>query len=130
MTFSSPSARSAATDRPPASTHGSSSGARDAVVATADHDLLAMLRVIGDQDTPTQSLDSTTVSRSLGWTDALTATTLGQAKARLLVWGIRVGGTPCPRFEDIELTVQGHRLVLAARDTTPEAGGAECEEVA
>ena len=103
---------------------------QDAAEAIADHDLLAMLQVISDQDVPTQSLDNTTVSRTLGWTDALTATSLGQAKARLLVWGIRVGGTPAPRFEDIELTVQGRRLLAAARAMTPGVGGAKRKEIA
>ena len=107
-----------------------SSPVQDAAAGMADDDLLAMLQVISDQDGSTQSLDSTTVSRKLGWADALTATSLGQAKARLLVWGIRVGGTPAPRFEDIELTVQGRRLLAAARAPTPGVGGAKRKEIA
>jgi hypothetical protein len=75
-----------------------------------DGELMAMLRVIGDRDADDQ-LDSATLSRSLGWTAARTAASLGAARSRLLIWGIRVGGAPGPCFEDIVLTVQGRRLV-------------------
>jgi hypothetical protein len=81
-------------------------------VTMLDEDLLAMLRAIGGGGS--DSLDSRAVGRRLGWTDAMTASSLDEAKGRLLVWGIRVGGTPGPRFEDIELTVQGRRRILAA----------------
>jgi hypothetical protein len=43
----------------------------------------------------------------------------------LLIWGMRVGGVPGPQFEDIELTVQGRRLLLAshgAPDRRPPRG--------
>jgi hypothetical protein len=87
------------------------SGSRQGV-SMSDEDLLAMLRVIGRERS--DSLDSSAVSRRLGWTDAMTASSLDEAKSRLLVWGIRVGGMPGPRFEDIELTVQGRRRITAA----------------
>ena len=87
-------------------------------VSMSDDDLLAMLQMIGDRDEPTECLDSNGVSRGLGWSDAMTAASLDEAKARLLIWGIRVGGTPAPRFEEIELTVQGRRL-LSPRHGTP-----------
>jgi hypothetical protein len=80
-------------------------------VSMSDDDLLAMLQMIGDRDEPARCLDSSGVSRGLGWSDTMTAASLGEAKARLLIWGIRIGGTPAPRFEDIELTVQGRRLL-------------------
>jgi hypothetical protein len=90
------------------------------IVSMSDEDLLAMLRAIGGGGS--DSLDSRAVSRRLGWTDAMTASSLDEAKARLLVWGIRVGGTPGPRFEDIELTVQGRRRISAADvDATPSS---------
>jgi hypothetical protein len=77
-----------------------------------DRQLLAMLRTIGDLDAADR-LDNATLSRSLGWTAAKTAATLGAARSRLLIWGIRVGGTPAPCFEDILLTVRGRRRVEA-----------------
>jgi hypothetical protein len=82
----------------------------------ADDQLVAMLRTIGDGDATNGPLDSATLARRLGWPAARTAAALGAAKGRLLIWGIRVGGTPSPCFEEIELTVQGRRLLEAAAD--------------
>jgi hypothetical protein len=82
---------------------------------TTDEHLLAMLRVIGDRDAIAGQLDNAALGQLLGWTAARTAASLGAAKGRLLIWGIRVGGTSAaPSFEDIELTVQGRRLLTAA----------------
>jgi hypothetical protein len=77
-----------------------------------DDQLVAMLRTIGERTT--EQLDSQTLGRRLGWTAVQTADSLAAAKARLLIWGIRVGGNPGPVFEDIELTVQGRRFLTAA----------------
>jgi hypothetical protein len=77
-------------------------------------DQLVMLRSIGDREADADQLDSATLARRLGWTAARTAEMLGTAKGCLLIWGIRVGGTPAPYFEEIELTVQGRRLLTAA----------------
>jgi hypothetical protein len=92
-----------------------------------DDDLLAMLRVICDSDERSDPLDSIAVSRRLGWSDSFTASSLGEARARLLIWGMRVGGTPAPRFEDIELTVQGRRLLrtVASMPTREPASNGE-----
>ena len=78
--------------------------------------LVVMLRTIDDCAAGAGQLDSAALSRSLGWTAARTAASLDEAKGRLLVWAIRVGGSPAPCFEDIELTVQGRRLLRAAAD--------------
>ncbi len=77
-----------------------------------------MLRTIGERDASV-ALDSGSLQRSLGWTAAQTADSLAAAKARLLIWGIRVGGNPEPCFEDIELTVQGRRFLIAAGSCGP-----------
>ena len=82
--------------------------------SATDDQLTAMLRTIGDRDAATGQLDNVALGRSLGWTAATTAAALEAAKGRLLIWGIRVGGTPPPCFEDIELTVQGRRFLDAA----------------
>ena len=84
--------------------------------SAVDFDLCRMLRTIGDRDGGDGQLDSAALGRRLGWTAARTASSLGAAKGRLLVWGIRVGGNPGPCFEDIELTVQGRRFLAAAVD--------------
>jgi len=80
----------------------------------SDDQLVVMLRVIGDRDGAEDQLDSAALSKSLGWTAIKTAESLGAARSRLLIWGIRVGGDPGPRYEDIVLTVQGRRLIAAA----------------
>jgi hypothetical protein len=77
-------------------------------------ELLALLRVIDAGEGGSSSLDNSGVARRLGWTAAVTAASLGDAKASMLIWGIRVGGTPAPCFEDLELTVQGRRMLSAA----------------
>lgn len=81
-----------------------------------DDDLLALLRAIDAGEGGSGSLDSSGVARRLGWTAATTAESLGDAKSSMLIWGIRVGGNPAPCFEDLELTVQGRRLLTAAAD--------------
>jgi hypothetical protein len=81
---------------------------------TTQDDLLAMLRTIGDRDPTADQLDNAALGLLLDWTAARTAAALDTAKGRLLIWGIRVGGTPAPCFEEIELTVQGRRLLIAA----------------
>jgi hypothetical protein len=80
----------------------------------ADDHLMAMLRGIRDRDAAAEDVDSVTLARHLGWTAAMTAATVAAAQSRLLIWGIRVGGTPAPCLEEIELTVQGRRLLSAA----------------
>jgi hypothetical protein len=81
---------------------------------TKEDQLVAMLRSIDGRDATADQLDSATLGRCLGWTAARTAASLDAAKAQLLIWGIRVGGTPGPCFEEIELTVQGRRFLIAA----------------
>lgn len=78
----------------------------------ASDELMAMLRLIGQADGRSDPLDSNDVGRRLGWSESATALSLAEARAQLLIWGIRIGGTPAPRFEQIELTVQGRRLLL------------------
>lgn len=82
----------------------------------SDVQLVAMLRAIRDREVSGEQLDSGSLGRCLGWTAVQTAHSLVAAKARLLIWAIRVGGDPGPCFEDIELTVQGRRFL-----TTPGA---------
>ena len=83
------------------------------VVDSEAEDQLVMLRTIGDRDPAAGQLDSATLARRLGWTATRTAEVLAAAKGCLLIWGIRVGGAPAPSFEEIELTVQGRRLLTA-----------------
>jgi hypothetical protein len=76
--------------------------------------LVAMLRTINDREAAAGQLDNRILGRCLGWTAVQTAESLAAAKDRRLIWGIRVGGHPGPCFEEIELTVQGRRFLIAA----------------
>jgi hypothetical protein len=94
-------------------------GDPQAIVAS-DADLVGLLRVIRDLAERPESIDSSAVGRRLGWNDVDTAASLADARGRLLIWGMRVGGTPAPRFEDIELTVQGRRLLQRGSRPDPQ----------
>ena len=86
---------------------------RDDEISVSDDELLDLVRAIADSTVRSAPLDSGDVRR-LGWSEAVTSSSLAEARARLLIWGMRAGATPAPRFEDTELTVQGRRLLLAA----------------
>jgi len=58
------------------------------------------------------------LATDLGWSSADVANTLRDAKADMLIWGLRTSGNPQPQFEDIELTVQGNRYLRS----TPPSG--------
>ena len=83
-----------------------------------DEDLLTILRLIGDGDAAGAPMDSDGLSRRLGWTPGDVAARLQVARERMLIWGIRTGGTPAPRYSDLEITVQGRRL-MASTDPAP-----------
>ncbi len=85
-----------------------------------DEALLALLGAVRDGDDADEPMDSDTLSRRLGWSATDVASRLTSARARMLIWGARVGGSPAPRFVDLELTVQGRRFMAAAM--TPRDG--------
>ena len=85
---------------------------------TIDDSLAVLLQAIAGRDAADGPLDSATLCRRLGWTAAMTAQSLGVARSRLLIWGIRTGGNPAPCFDDIELTVQGRRFLSAGNGVT------------
>lgn len=73
--------------------------------------LLSAIRA-GDERGAVMSSDA--LADDLGWSAADVAATLRDAKAGMLIWGLRTGGTPQPHFDDIELTVQGNRYLRRA----------------
>ena len=81
-----------------------------------DEELVEMLHSINQRDDAAVQLDSASLSRCLGWTSSKTVASIDDAKGRLLIWAIRVGGSS---FEDIELTVQGRRLLRSAAEIPP-----------
>ena len=91
-----------------------------AATAAADERLTALLRAVGEHDATAGPLDSAMLGHCLGWSAPGTAASVEDAKRRLLVWAIRVGGIPVAGYEEIELTVQGRRrLATAAIATDP-----------
>ena len=86
-----------------------------------EDDLISMLRAIAERDDGGVLIDSVGLARRLGWTDEQTAAALSTAKDDHLVWGIRIGGIPAPRFDEIELTVQGRRRLHAAGSPDSDA---------
>ena len=83
---------------------------------SADDTLLMLLRAIRDGDDAGEPLDSDMLSARLGWSATDVAAGLSSARKRMLIWGARVGGSPAPRFADLEITVQGRRLMSTATD--------------
>lgn len=77
-------------------------------------ELLGALRR-GDQRGVVMSSES--LAADLGWSAGDVADTVREAKAAMLIWGLGGGGKPQPRFDEIELTVQGNRYL---RDTLPK----------
>ena len=73
--------------------------------------MIAMLAAIQDGDDRDELMTNDLLVRRLRWTADEVAAYLDEAKQRTLLWGRRTGGTPKPYFEDLELTVQGRRLL-------------------
>jgi hypothetical protein len=78
--------------------------------AIAD-ELVAILVAIRDLDKAGRSVDNDAVARRLGWDPEVVADRLADARAHMLIWGVREGARTSPYFSDIELTVQGRRLL-------------------
>jgi hypothetical protein len=58
-------------------------------------------------------LDNEGIALELGLPLDEVSRRLGVAKARSLIWGFRDGRNPAPWFTDLELTVQGRRLLAS-----------------
>ena len=84
-----------------------------------DPSLLALLGAIRDGDEADVPLDNDMLGTQLGWSASEVAARLSAAREQMLIWGSRVGGTPAPRYVDLELTVQGRR-VIAASESKPQ----------
>ena len=71
--------------------------------------MAALLAVIDAGDAAGSPMSNDLLVDRLGWTADEVAALLGAARQEMLVWGQRGYGTPGPRFEALELTVQGRR---------------------
>jgi len=75
--------------------------------------LLILLAAVDHADD--EAVTNERLVAALGWSAEEVAESLEAAQAQMLVWGLRNGGVPKPHFEDVELTVQGQRLLRSNR---------------
>ncbi|MDP9464540.1 MAG: hypothetical protein M3P52_07950 [Actinomycetota bacterium] len=71
----------------------------------------ALLGVVLNGDDSGTPVDNSIIADRLGWNLEAVATCLHEAKERSLVWGQRSGDKPAPWFKELEITVQGRRLL-------------------
>lgn len=76
-----------------------------------DRRIFELLTALHDGDESGVVMSSEVLAANLGWSPTDVAATLRDARADMLVWGLRGGGTPQPHFDEIELTVQGNRYL-------------------
>jgi hypothetical protein len=73
--------------------------------------MLELLAAIRNGDETGQPMSNRLLAEQLGWTGREVADWLCTARARLLIWGLPGYGDPRPQFQELELTVQGRRLL-------------------
>lgn len=76
-----------------------------------DHQLVQLLGVVLGGDDSGAPVDNSIIAARLGWNLEAVASCLNEAKERSLVWGQRSGDKPAPWFKELEITVQGRRLL-------------------
>jgi len=83
--------------------------------------VLELLNAIRRGDEASQPMSNQLLVEHLGWTPAEVADCLCTARARLLIWGLPGWGNPRPQFNELELTVQGRRLLEIRPGDVPNA---------
>lgn len=73
--------------------------------------LAAALAVLLSADEKGEPLDNELLAKALGWDLARVGDCLKLAKERSLIWGSKGSRTPGPWFSEIEVTMQGRRLL-------------------
>jgi hypothetical protein len=73
--------------------------------------MFLMLGVVQAGDDANALVDNAMIARRLGWDLTMVAAVLQQAKDESLIWGRRSGEKPAPWYTDLEVTVQGRRLL-------------------
>ncbi len=76
-----------------------------------DSQMVELLAVVLSGDDSGAPVDNSIIATRLGWNLETVASYLNQAKERSLVWGQRSGDKPAPWFKELEITVQGRRLL-------------------
>ena len=84
-----------------------------------DGSMVQLLGAVQLGDDAGTLVDNAFLAKNLGWDLEAVAACLNEAKERLLVWGQRSGDKPAPWFTELEITVQGKRLLR----THAAAGG-------
>jgi hypothetical protein len=87
---------------------------------SGDAQMIELLDVVQDGDDTGELVDNAVIAARLGWDLELVARCLHEAKERSLVWGRRSGEKPEPWFNELEITVQGRRLLRSRADGGPE----------
>lgn len=73
--------------------------------------MVQLLGVVLKGDDSGAPVDNSVLASKLGWDLETVATCLHEAKERSLVWGQRSGDKPAPWYKELEITVQGRRLL-------------------
>jgi hypothetical protein len=76
-----------------------------------DKQMVKLLAVVLSGDDSGVPVDNSIIAKRLGWDLEAVASCLNEAKERSLVWGQRSGDKPAPWFKELEITVQGRRLL-------------------
>ena len=76
-----------------------------------DRQMVQLLGVVLTGDDSGVPVDNSIIASRLGWDLETVAAFLTQAKERSLVWGQRSGDKPAPWYKELEITVQGRRLL-------------------
>jgi hypothetical protein len=76
-----------------------------------DQHMVDLLGVVLTGDDSGAPVDNSIIAARLGWNLETVASCLTEAKERSLVWGQRSGDKPAPWFKELEITVQGRRLL-------------------
>lgn len=76
-----------------------------------DGRMVQLLGVVLNGDDSNTPVDNSIIAARLGWDLESVATCLHEAKERSLVWGQRSGDKPAPWYKELEITVQGRRLL-------------------
>jgi hypothetical protein len=76
-----------------------------------DRQMMELLEVVLSGDDSGAPVDNSIIAARLGWNLEDVATCLHEAKERSLVWGQRSGDKPAPWYKELEITVQGRRLL-------------------
>ena len=73
--------------------------------------ILELLTAVSHGEKTGQPMSNLLLVEHLGWTATEVADSLCTARARLLIWGLPGSGNPRPQYDELELTVQGRRLL-------------------